>query len=47
MFRSLITSKKKEKFYAAIQKGKDFRCYTIAIFQLSRNQREDLIGRIV
>ena len=24
-----------------------FRCYNDVIFQLSRNQREDLIGRIV
>ena len=40
-------SEKKENFSAGIKKGKDFWCYTVAIFQLSRNQREDLIERIV
>ena len=51
LFREKMSTKyyfwKEEKCSASIKKEKDFHCFTVAIFQLSRNQQKDLIGRIV
>jgi len=41
----LFREKMRTKY--CICKEKVFRCYNDVIFQLSRNQQEDLIGRIV